>query len=141
MKKLVMKEPKQLVNPYITKHLDVLNDLSDSVAHLLQVDRNIHTLWISVKRNKLLIMTDNSSFANQLRFQQAIIQQHVNRTLLTKLKSVKIKLMPAPPQPYENTQQKCYRISSSASKILSSMAEGIEDDEIVRLLRNIGKNT
>ena len=140
MKKFVMKEPKQLVSSYITKHLDVLNDLSDSVAHLLQVDRNIHTLWVSVKRNKLLIMTDDSSFANQLRFQQGIIQQHVNRTLLTTLKSVKIKLIAARPQVYEKKQQKCFRISASAARILSSMAEEVEDDDIVRLLKRLGQS-
>ncbi|HFC91686.1 MAG TPA: DUF721 domain-containing protein [Leucothrix mucor] len=134
-----MKKSKQLVTKQIELHLGELNKLSDSVASLLQIDRNIHTLWVSIKRNKLLLMTDDSSFATQLRFQQALIQQHINQKLLTKVKEVKIKVIAAKPQAYEQVKEKCFRISSQTAKVLSYIAEDIDDKELRESLRRLGR--
>ncbi len=133
-----MKKSKQLVTKQIAQHLGELNKLSDSVASLLQIDRNIHTLWVSMKRNKLLLMTDDSSFATQLRFQQALIQQHINQQLLTKVKEVKIKVIAAKPQAHEQVKEKCFRISSQTTNVLSYIAEDI-DEELRESLRRLGR--
>lgn len=136
-----MKKPKQLVNKQLTQHLDELNVLSDSVASLLQIDRKIHTLWVSIKKNKLLLMTDDSSFATQLRFQQALIQQHINQKFLIKLKEVKIKVIAPKPQAHEQVKKKCFRISAQNARVLSSIAKDIDDDELRERLRRLGRKT
>jgi hypothetical protein len=136
-----MKKSKQLVNKQLAQHLDELNALSDSVASLLQIDRKIHTLWVSVKKNKLLLMTDDSSFATQLRFQQALIQQYINQKLLIKLKAVKIKVIAAKPQAYEPVKEKCFRISAQNASVLSYIARDIDDDELRESLRRLGRKT
>ena len=134
-----MKKSKQLVTKHIAQHLGELNELSDSVASLLQIDRNMHTLWVSIKKNKLLLMTDDSSFATQLRFQQALIQQHINQKFLIKLKDVKIKVIAAKPQAFEQVKEKCFRISSQTASVLSYIAEDIDDDELRESLRRLGR--
>jgi hypothetical protein len=107
----------------------------------LQIDRKLHTLWVSIKKNKLLIMTDDSSFATQLRFQQALIQQHINQKLLIKLKEVKIKVIAAKPQAHEVAKPKCFRISSQTANVLSYIAEDIDDNEIRESLQRLGKKS
>jgi len=134
-----MKKSKQLISEHIVQHLGELNELSESVADLLQIDRNIHSLWVSIKKNKLLIMTDDSPFATQLRFQQMIIRQHINQKLLIKLSAVKIKVIATNAfLRREKRQQRCYRISTDAGNILSHIAEGIEDKEISACLKRLG---
>lgn len=126
------------MSKHIAQHLGELNELSNSVASLLQIDRNFHTLWVSIKKNKLLLMTDNSSFATQLRFQQALIQQHINQKLLIKLKGVTIKVIAAKPHAFEQTKEKCFRISSQTANVLSYIAADIEDDELRERLQKLG---
>ena len=86
-----MKRPKQLVSQQITTRLQKINGLSDMVASVIQINRNNHTLWANIEKNQLVIMTDDSAFATQLRFQQDVIRQHVNQQLLIKLKAIKIR--------------------------------------------------
>lgn len=133
-----MKKSKQFTPKHIAEPLEKLNELSEGVAGLLQIDRNIHTLWISIRKNRLLIMTDDSSFATQLRFQQALIEQYINQKLLIKLKQVKIKVIAAPPQHYDAVRKKCYRISPYTATVLSSIAQGIDDDELRTCLKRLG---
>jgi hypothetical protein len=134
----MMKKSKQFIPQHIAEPLERLNELSEGVADLLQVDRDIHTLWISIRKNRLLIMTDDSSFATQLRFQQAHIEQYINQKMLMKLKQVKIKVIAAPPQYYDALRQKCFRISPYAANVLSSIAQGIEDEELRTCLKRLG---
>jgi hypothetical protein len=135
----MMKKSKQLIPRHIAEPLGKLNGLSDSVANLLQINWEAHTLWVSIKKNRLLIMTDDSSLATQLRFQQTLIEQHLNQKLLIKLKRVKIKVIAAKSQHYEATRQKCFRISPQAANILSSMAQGIDDEALRACLQKFGK--
>jgi hypothetical protein len=134
-----MKEPKQFITKYIFQRLDDLNDLSDSVASLLQIDRDIHTLWVSIEKNKLLLMTDDSVFATQLRFQQEIICQYLNRKFLIRLKSVKIKVMAVNNPPREKLKGQYFYISPQTANVLSQIAEEIDDDEIGDSLRRLGR--
>jgi hypothetical protein len=135
-----MKRSKQLVSKHIVQHLEKLDKLSDSVANLLQIDRKLHTLWVSIKKNKLLIMTDDSSFANQLYFQQTLIQKHINQELLIKLKEVKVKIIATKPQAHKVAKPKCFRISSQTANILSCIAADIDDNEIHESLKRLGKS-
>lgn len=135
-----MKEPKQFITAYIFQRLGDLNDLSDSVASLLQVDRDIDTLWVSIEKNKLLLMTDDSVFASQLRFQQDLICQYLNQKLLIRLKNVKIKIMVANNRIKEKPKPKerHFYISPQTANILSYIAESIDDDELGESLRRLG---
>ncbi|MCK5813584.1 MAG: DUF721 domain-containing protein [Cocleimonas sp.] len=132
-----MKEPRQFITKYIFQRLGELNELSDSVAGLLQIDRNIHTLWVSIEKNKLLLMTDDSIFASQLRFQQDIICQHLNQKLLIRLKSVKIKVMATSYQPTEVSNEKRFYISPQTAHTLFHIAEGIDDEALGETLKRL----
>lgn len=134
-----MKQPKQLVTQRITERLQEINGLSDMVASVIHINRNNHTLWASIEKNKLVIMTDDSAFATQLRFQQDVIRQYINQQLLIKLKSIKIKLIAPVPQPLSEAEEKCFRISSQTSDILSYIAEDVDDDELRASLQKLGK--
>jgi len=133
-----MKKSKQLITQHIVQRLGELNELSESVARLLQIDRNSHSLWISIKKNKLLIMTNDNNFATQLHLQKKIIEQHLNQKLLIKLSNVTVKMIATNFVGREEEQQKCYRISKHAGNVLSHIAEGIEDDDISACLKRLG---
>ncbi|MCK5902762.1 MAG: DUF721 domain-containing protein [Cocleimonas sp.] len=133
-----MKKSKQLLNQKLTERLQVLNALSDNVANLLQIDRNQHTLWVVLKRNHLTLMTDNSSLANQLRFQEPIIAQYINKKLLTTLKKVKVKVITPKKQVIEVPKEKCFRISAKSAGELASIADGIKDETLRTTLKNLG---
>ncbi|RTZ66245.1 MAG: hypothetical protein DSZ29_03160 [Aquificaceae bacterium] len=134
-----MKRPKQLVTQRISKRLQEINALSDKVASVIQINRNHHTLWASIEKNQLIIMTDDSVFATQLRFQQDIIRQHINQQLLITLKSIKIKLIAPQAHRQEDTATKCFRISKKVADVLSYIAEDIEDDKLKESLKKLGK--
>ncbi len=134
-----MKQPKQLITKRITERLQKINDLSDRVASVIQINRNKHTLWANIEKNKLTIMTDNSLFATQLRFQQDVIRQQINQQLLIKLKSIKIKLIAPPAQAKQEVGEKCFQISSQTTDILSHIAEGIDDEKLRGSLKKLGR--
>lgn len=134
-----MKQPKQLVTQRITQRLHEINSLSDMVASVIQINRNNHTLWASIEKNILTIMTDNSAFATQLRFQQNLIRQHINQQLLIKLKAIKIKLIAPRAQTQEDTGTRCFRISAQVSDVLAYIAEDIGDDKLKASLKKLGK--
>ena len=134
-----MKQPKQLVTKRITEQLQKINGLSDRVASVIQINRNKHTLWANIEKNKLIIMTDNSSFATQLRFQQDVIRQQINQQLLIKLKSIKIKLIAPPVQAKQEVGEKCFQISSQTTDILSYIAESIDDEKLRGSLKKLGR--
>ena len=134
-----MKQPKQLVTQRITQRLHEINSLSDMVASVIQINRNNHTLWASIEKNKLTIMTDDSAFATQLRFQQDLIRQHINQQLLIKLKAIKIKLIAPPAQAQKDTGTRCFRISAQVSDILAYIAEDINDNKLKTSLKKLGK--
>ena len=132
-----MRKSKKIVIKHIAQHLEQLNFLSDSVARFLQIDRKIHTLWVSIEKNKLLLMTDDSAFATQLRFQQQMIRQHVNQLFLIKLKSIKIKIIIVKHQPKEVAKERPFQILPQTANILSSIADAIEDEEIRETLKRL----
>jgi len=134
-----MKQPKQLVTQRITQRLHEINSLSDMVASVIQINRNNHTLWASIEKNKLTIMTDDSAFATQLRFQQDLIRQHINQQLLIKLKAIKIKLIAPPAQAQKDTGTRCFRISTQVADILAYIAEDIDDNKLKTSLKKLGK--
>ncbi len=134
-----MKQPKQLVTKRITEQLQKINGLSDRVASVIQINRNKHTLWANIEKNKLIIMTDNSLFATQLRFQQDVIRQQINQQLLIKLKSIKIKLIAPPVQAKQEVGEKCFQISSQTTDILSYIAESIDDEKLRGSLKKLGR--
>lgn len=134
-----MKRPKQIATKHIDQHLREINSLSDTVARLLHINRDVHTLWVSVSKNKLTLMTDDSTFATQLHYQQNIICQHINQQLLTTLKGVKIKLIPPTKEVREASRERCYQISSQTANVLSQIADTIEDEGIRETLKRLGK--
>jgi len=135
-----MKQARKFATKRITERLHEMNSLSDKVASVIHIDRNRHTLWASIEKNQLVIMTDDSAFATQLRFQQGVIRQHIDHQLLIKLKAIKIKLIAPQVQVHqEDTGEKCFRISSQTSNILSYIAESIDDEKLQASLKKLGK--
>ena len=132
-----MKASQKIVIKYIAQHLEQLNYLSDSVAELLQIDRKTHNLWVSIEKNKLLLMTDDSAFATYLRFQQQRIRQHVNQLFLIKLKSVRTKIIVIKHQAKEAEKTRPFQILPQTANVLSSIADSIEDEEIRETLRRL----
>ncbi len=134
-----MKQPKQIVTQRISQRLHEINRLSDMVASVIHINRNHHTLWANIDKNQLIVMTDDSAFATQLRFQQDAIRLHINQQLLIKLKAIKIKLIAPQPQTQGNSGEKCFRISTQTADILSYIAEDIDDDKLKASLQKLGQ--
>jgi len=124
-----MKNFKHLVNTELTKSIENYDKLSAFVYELMHLDKQKHNVWVVTKRQQLTLMTDNPYLGTQLRYQQTVICEALNRKFLMELKTAKVKIIP-PTAKLEKKKQDLYTVGGKASEILASIANEIEDDEL-----------
>ena len=64
------------------------------VCGFLEINANQHNLHAISKRQELVIIVDQPILANQLKYQQREVLNHLNQSLLREYKTIKIKLSP-----------------------------------------------
>lgn len=124
-----MKDFHHLVNSELTEKITNYDKLSAFVYKLMHLDKTKHNLWVVTKRQELTLMTDNPYLGTQLRYQQATICQELNKGFLLQLKTTKVKIIP-PSAKLEKEKQNLYTVGEKAGKILSSIANQIDDQEL-----------
>jgi hypothetical protein len=124
-----MKKFNHLVNSELTKSIENYDKLSTFVYELMHLDKQKHNVWVVTKRQQLTLMTDNPYLGTQLRYQQSAICEAINRNFLMELKTAKVKIIP-PTAELKKEKQDLYRVGGKASKILTNIANEIEDDEL-----------
>lgn len=122
----------------IIKRLDQLDEMRGAIIKALSLsDHNIQ-LWPVVSKHTITLFTSDPIFATKLKYEQKKIRTHLNNLYKLNLKYAHTKLIPAKiASKMPEIQSK--PINESASKVLSSIAIGIEDSELRNILENISK--
>lgn len=89
-----MKQVKKPPNAYLHESLKNIDRLSQTVCAYLEIDAKQHNLHVLSKRQEIIILVDLPILANQLKYQQKEILNHLNQALLREYKTIKVKLSP-----------------------------------------------
>ncbi len=132
-----MKKISDLVNRQLTRSIKSYDKLSNSVYEMLHLNKDKHNIWVVVKQQQLTLMTDNPYLGTQLRYQQDHIRDKLNRQFLLELKKSKVKIVP-PTAERPKIKEERFVITKKAGKVLESIAEMIDDDELRASLKKLG---
>lgn len=128
-----MKKFNDLVNNQLIRSIKSYDELSNSVYEMLHLNKDKHNVWVVIKQQQLTIMTDNPYLGTQLRYQQDNIRDNLNRQYLLELKKSKVKIVP-PRAERLKAKKKRFIINESTGRVLESIANDIEDDELRKSL-------
>lgn len=120
----------------ITKRLNQLDELRNSLIEALNINIQNNMFWPIISRQQLTIFTDNPILATQIKYQQKKICTHLFNAYKINLEAVHTKLISSKiaSKPI-NIQAK--PLKKSTSQTLSSIADGIDDSELKQILKNI----
>lgn len=133
-----MKSIAQLINHSIGAKLHQLDALTHVIAHFFSIPTQHldNRLWPVLKNQRLTLLTDDTHFATQARFQQQALRKHLSKHLNTNVRSVDIKVICLP---LARIEQKTgnYTCSGDTASILHSIAQSIENKEIRTALQHL----
>lgn len=133
-----MKKLGEHTHANITKRLNQLDELKNSLMDILDIPQNNISLWPVVSKQQLLVYTEDPILATQIKYQQEKICIHLNKIHTLTLRGVHTKLIPAKIASIPNKIQPP-TLKESTSKVLSSIADQIEDIELKQILKNISR--
>lgn len=133
-----MKKLASFTHSDITKRLNQLDELRNSIIDILDIPIHDIRLWPVISKQQLTVFTENSILATQIRYQQKKICNHLNKIHTLNLRAVHTKLIPSTIAT-QSVKIKPPTLKNSTSKTLSSIADQIEDNELKQILKRISK--
>lgn len=118
-----MKDIAKVPNTYLNQSIKNIDKLSEAVRMHLGVVNEQMPLYVVVKQQVISLIVESPIFANQLKYQQADILNHINRTFLREFKQINVKLAPPVMQPKKVTTE-----HKPLSKGITSMLDSIRDE-------------
>ena len=131
-----MKKLGSLTHFDITKRLDQLDELRNSILDILNISAHDIKLWPVISKQQLIVFTENPILATQIKYQQKKVCTHINNVYTLNLRGVHTKLIPSTIAS-EPVNIRPTPLKKSTSKILSSIADQIEDNELKQILKEI----
>lgn len=129
---------RSLMDKNLLERLSSVDNLSKLIYRALSLDTDKHQIWAIRNRRALTIMTDNSILATQLHYQRQRVLDYINSNSSLLLDSVTVKM--TTPSSHSNRKvHPGYKISDRNSKILLSVADSIEDEELKEGLKKIAR--
>lgn len=122
-----MKQAKQLPNVYLHESIKNIDRLSEKVCEFVSVDPRQHTLHVLHRQQEVVIIVEEPIFANQLKYQQKAILKHLNHTLLSQYKTIRIKLSP-PRMVNGKRTVKTKALPESVSQLLDQVRQDLDVD-------------
>jgi len=118
-----MKEMASLPNTYLNQSINNIDKLSETVRIYLGITNTQMPLYVVVKQQVISLIVDSPIFANQLKYQQNDILNHINRTFLREFKQINVKMSPQVMRPKKVTIE-----HKPLSKSITSMLDSIRDE-------------
>lgn len=133
-----MKSIAQLINRDIGVKLHQLDALTRVIAHFFSIPTQHldNRVWPVLKNQRLTLLTDDTHFATQARFQQQALRKYLSNHLNTNIRSVDIKVICLPLARIEQRTGN-YTCSGDTATILQSIAQGIENQDIRAALQHL----
>ena len=118
-----MKDMAKLPNTFLNQSINNIDKLSEAVRIYLGVVNTQMTLHVVIKQQVVSLIVESPIFANQLKYQQHDILNHLNRTFLREFKQINVKLAPPVMKP-----KKVVLEHKPLSKGITNMLDSIRDE-------------
>jgi hypothetical protein len=118
-----MKDITKLPNTYLSQSINNIDKLSETVRMHLGIVNEQMPLYVVIKQQVVSLIVESPILANQLKYQQADILNHINRTFLREFKQINVKIAPPVMQPKVVTIE-----HKPLSKGITSMLDSIRDE-------------
>ena len=123
-----MKKINKLIQGGLTERLQRADAVVAVIAQFLKIPLD-NRLWLTLKNQRLTLLTDDTHLATLLRFQQIMLCKHINKHLGSKIRGIDIKVISLPLARYEK-KTTGFQFSSEAANVVCSIAHNIEDPEL-----------
>ena len=111
---------------------DQLNQLIGTFMSLTLDNR----LWPLVRGRTLVLLTDDPQFATQVRFMHKSLCQYISTNTELEISRLEVKLMSVP-LPKKRRHLSRQSISIETERVISSIAEGIDDQDLQETLKRL----
>ena len=119
-------------NHFLHERLNQFDKLTQLISEFMSIPLE-NRLWPLARGRRLILMTDDPHLATQARFMHKALCAHIREHTGLKINSLDIKLMNVPLQK-KRRQMKRQAVSNETADIISSIAEGIEDQELQKIV-------
>ena len=123
-----MEKINKLIQGGLTERLQRADAVIAIIAQFLKFPLD-NRLWLSLKNQRLTLLTDDIHLATQLRFQQFMLCKHINKHLDVKIRGLDIKVINLPLARLEH-KTNGFKFSHEAASVVCSIAQGIDDPEL-----------
>ena len=120
------------INRLIQRDLTDRLQRTDAVITLIEQFLNIpleNRLWLTLKNQRLTLLTDDAHLATHLRFQHITLCRYINKHLDVKIRAVDIKVISLPLARFEQ-KTSGFSFSHDAANVICSIAQSIDDPEL-----------
>ncbi|PWQ98786.1 DciA family protein [Leucothrix arctica] len=118
-----MKDIATLPNTYLNQSINNIDKLSETVRTHLGIVNTQMPLYVVVKQQVVSLIVESPILANQLKYQQKDILDHINRTFLREFKQINVRLAPPVMQRKKVTIE-----HKPLSKGITNMLDSIRDE-------------
>ncbi len=122
---------------FLHEKLNQVDRLTQLISRFMSLPLE-NRLWPLVRGKHLILLTDDTQFATQARFMQKPLTQYLNEQTELRITRLEIKLMSVP-LPKKRRQLSRKTVSTKTADVLSSIASGIEDQELQDALRRLAQ--
>lgn len=126
-------------NHFLHERLHQLDQLTELIGNFMSLPLE-NRLWPLVRGRRLILMTDDPHFATQVRFMHKPLLKHIREQPGLKISQLEVRLMSVPLQK-KRRQLSRQRLSTETANIMSSIAEGIEDQELQQTLKRLAESS
>ncbi|MEE9352216.1 MAG: hypothetical protein V3U78_08145 [Thiotrichaceae bacterium] len=133
-----MKNINTFVDNNLVERLKHVDNLTKIVFDAIGLPQKKFHMWVVRDRRSITILTNDSILATRIRLEQQQIINYVNNNSVFVVDSVRVK-MTMPEAPNRQVKHITYALSEKNSKIMASIAESIEDDELRESLLSIAR--
>ncbi len=131
-----MKTPRNLVDNNLVKRLKHVDNLTKIVFDAINLPHKKFLMWVVRDLRTITILTSDSILATRIRLDQQQIINYFNNHSTFIIDTLNVK-MTMPETTKREKIRTTYQLSEKNVKIISSIAEGIEDDELRESLLRI----
>lgn len=126
-------------NYFLHERLNQFDQLTQLISTFMALPLE-NRLWPLVRGRCLVLLTDDPQLATQARFMHKPLCQHISKHTELKISRLEVKLMSVPLQK-KRRQLNRQTVSTETANVISSIAEGIEDQEIQEALKRLAGNS
>jgi len=125
---------------WLYSHAQQINKLNVILQKSLPLQFSNHCHLANITQDKIIVHTDNASYASLLRFQAVTICNALSAHLPEPIHKLDVKVRPKEAIT-QNVQHAALHVSTKTAVLLNNTADSIENGPLKTALNNLAKNT